>query len=98
MKEERWLTIIKSPHISEKSAAGNHEYQQYVFKVIQDATKPEVKKSIEHLFNVKVKSVCISNVKSKPRRLGQRLGRRNGWKKAYVTLAKGNEIDMPYGE
>lgn len=98
MNQKRLLTIIKSPYVSEKSIASNHKYPKYAFKVVQDAKKPEIKKAVQDLFNVTVKSVCTINVKGKQTRFGRKQGYRSGWKKAYVTLAEGNEIDIDYGE
>ena len=65
MNQERLLKIILSPHISEKSTIGTEKRNEYVFQVIENATKPEVKDAVEHLFNTKVKSVRIVNVKAK---------------------------------
>ena len=70
------------------------KYEQVVFKVATDATKPEVKAAVELLFNVKVDSVQILNVKGKVKRFGRFTGRRSDWKKAYVSLTPGQEIDF----
>lgn len=93
MNEERLLKILLSPHMSEKatSAASRSEY---VFEVCCDATKFDVKKAIEFLFKVSVKSVRIVNVKSKPKRFGRVEGRSKAWKKAYVALQAGQQIDL----
>ncbi len=92
--EERLLKIILGPQISEKASAATEKNRQYVFKVIPDATKPEIKKAIEHLFKVKVDSVQVLNLKGKQKRFGQRLGRRSDTKKAYVRLTEGHSISF----
>ena len=86
--------IIQAPHISEKAALAAEAGNQVVFKVAVDATKPEIKKAIEKLFTVKVVSVNVLNVKGKVKR--NRFGdvRKTSWKKAYVKLAEGQEIDF----
>ena len=91
MNKERILTILHSPHSSEKAFSSD---QQYVFKVLQTANKLEIKKAIENLFEVIVEKVCVVNVKGKARRFGQINGHRKNWKKAYVKLAKGSSIDL----
>jgi large subunit ribosomal protein L23 len=65
-----------------------------VFKVTTDATKPEIKQAVELLFNVKVDAVQVANMKGKSKRFGQKIGRRNDWKKAYISLQAGQEIDL----
>jgi len=94
MNQERLLTIIKAPHISEKASQSDGGYQQMVFEVRQDATKPELRTAIEQLFNVKVRSVRVCVNKPKPARFGQIKGHHGAWKKAYVTLEKGSMIDL----
>jgi large subunit ribosomal protein L23 len=94
MREERLLTIIRAPHMTEKAVALTG---QYAFKVISDATKPEVKAAVESVFNVKVKGVRISNVKSKTKRFKQIPGVKKGWKKAYVSLEAGQKIELAEG-
>jgi large subunit ribosomal protein L23 len=91
VNKERILTILQSPHSSEKAFANE---QQYVFKVLQTANKLEIKKAIENLFEVIVEKVRVVNVKGKARRFGQINGRRKSWKKAYVKLAEGSSIDL----
>jgi large subunit ribosomal protein L23 len=91
--EEKLMKILLAPRITEKSAfIGMH--RQYVFKVHNDATKPEVKRAVEYLFDVKVEAVQISLVNSKVKRFGKIEGRRKGWKKAYVKLAEGYKIEF----
>ena len=94
MNEERMLSIVLAPHMSEKAAIGTEKRRAYVFQVRQDANKSEVKEAIEYLFNTKVDKVRVLNVKSKPRRFGNIIGKKKGWKKAYVTLLEGQNIDM----
>lgn len=94
MKEERLLKVLLAPHVSEKVAIVAEQNNQYVFKVASDATKPEIKQAVEMLFGVQVGDVKVCNVKAKQKRFGTIQGRRNGWKKAYVTLTAGQEIDL----
>lgn len=94
MSEERSYQIILSPHISEKATIVADENNQFVFKVVSDATKPEIKRAVEKLFSVKVKSVQTANVKGKQKKFGRTIGRRSGWKKAYVGLETGHDIDF----
>lgn len=95
MNKERMLTILRTPHITEKAAmASQGGYRQYAFKVASDSNKAEVRAAVEALFNVKVKNVRICNMKGKRVRFGRMLGQRQDWKKAYVTLAHDQEIDI----
>lgn len=94
MNKERALTILLEPHVSEKSSQSSGNYRLYAFKVIKDATKPEIKEAVEQLFNVTVRSVRILNVKSKPTRYARIQGRHKAWKKAYVTLGLDQELDL----
>lgn len=94
MNEHRIFQIIKSPHISEKAASVGDKSNQHVFKVSPDARKDEIKSAIELIFKVKVSKVCTSNVKGKTKRQGTRVGKRSDWKKAYVSLEQGHEIDL----
>lgn len=93
-KQERLMKILLATHVSEKSSLVMANNRQYVFKVIADATKPEIGQAVELLFNVKVDGVQVTNVKSKAKRFGRIEGRRKGWKKAYVKLAEGHEINI----
>ncbi|MBA2654462.1 MAG: 50S ribosomal protein L23 [Gammaproteobacteria bacterium] len=97
MNEQRILKVLLSPHISEKSTIAN-ENNQYVFKVIKDSTKPEIKQAIEKLFNVKVVSVQVVNLKPKKVQFKRMEGTRKAWKKAYVRLADGSQIDFTGGQ
>ena len=94
MNAERIHKIILAPMISEKASRVAEKANQAVFKVAGDADKIEIKTAVESLFNVKVTAVRTLNVKGKNKRFGQRMGRRSDWKKAYVTLAAGQEIDF----
>ncbi|MBW6475772.1 MAG: 50S ribosomal protein L23 [Chromatiales bacterium] len=94
MNQERLYQVLLSPHISEKSSVAADKDNQVVFKVATTATKPEIKAAVEKLFSVQVARVQVSNVKGKSKRLGARMGRRSDWKKAYVTLQEGQEIDF----
>ena len=97
MNEERLLQIIHAPQVSEKAALVADENNQHVFRVASDATKLEVKKAVEKLFDVKVEQVRVLNVKPKAKRFRFQEGHRKGWKKAYVTLAEGQDIDFGFG-
>ena len=94
MNEQKVFQIIRAPHISEKAAIVGDASNQHVFKVSTDAKKAEIKVAIEQLFNVKVSKVRIATVKGKSKRQGVRLGKRSDWKKAYVSLEQGHEIDL----
>lgn len=90
----RLLNVILGPHVSEKSARGSELHSQFCFKVAPDATKDEIKQAIESLFEVNVSQVRTLNVKGKAKRFGRFLGRRKNWKKAYVSLQAGQDIDF----
>lgn len=94
MKKERLMKVLLAPHVSEKSTVAADANQQFVFKVVPDANKLEIKKAVELMFDVKVDSVQVSNVKGKRKRFGQIAGRRADWKKAYVKLQPGQDIDF----
>ncbi len=96
MNPERMYDVILSPLITEKSTRGI-EHNQVTFKVRKDATKPEVRKAVEHLFGVKVKAVNTLNQKGKVKRFRGRIGRRDDVKKAIVTLEEGHSIDVTSG-
>ena len=91
---ERLMTVVLAPVVSEKSTLVADKNRQYVFRVADDATKPEVKAAVELLFKTKVQSVTVSNVNGKQKRFGRFMGRRRNWKKAYVRLAAGQEINF----
>ena len=93
MSQERLMKVILEPRITEKSTLLGEKHNQFVFKVTKDATKPEIKKAVELLFKVEVDSVQVTRVQGKQKRFGQMLGRRASWKKAYVKLKPGFDID-----
>jgi len=84
--------VIKAPIISEKSTNATEASNRFVFKVANDATKLQVKKSVELMFSVEVEKVQILNVKGKTKRFGRFMGKRSDWKKAYVRLKPGHDI------
>jgi large subunit ribosomal protein L23 len=94
MNQERVFKVLIAPHISEKAAIVGDTANQHVFKVTADAKKGEIRQAVEELFNVKVASVRTVNVNGKAKRHGSRLGKRSDWKKAYVSLEQGHEIDL----
>jgi len=94
MNDERIFQILKSPHISEKAANLGEASNQHGFRVATDAKKPEIKAAVEQLFDVKVANVRTINVNGKSKRQGARQGSRKDWKKAYVSLEQGHEIDL----
>lgn len=94
MSQERLMQVLLAPHISEKTAVLADSDRQHVFKVLPTATKTEIKQAVESLFNVKVDQVRVVNVKGKTKRFGQRNGKRSDWRKAYVSLAQGQDIDF----
>lgn len=94
MNEERIMKILLGPHVTEKSAIIAESSNQYVFQVVTDATKPEIKAAVEKLFEVTVDAVRVTNVKGKTKRTGSRIGRRKNWKKAYVRVKAGQTIDF----
>jgi len=91
---ERLMTLLLSPVVSEKGTFVADKHNQAVFRVQQNATKPEVKAAVELMFKVSVESVQIANVKGKQKRFGRFVGRRRNWKKAYVSLKPGQEINF----
>lgn len=94
MSRERLMNVLLEPHVSEKATQAAEMANQVVFKVRRDATKGEVREAVEHLFEVKVVDVQVVNVKGKAKRFGALRGRRSDWKKAYVRLAEGQDIDF----
>ncbi len=98
MSSDRLMNVLLSPHVSEKSTLIGEVHRQVVFKVSTDARKLEIKKAVEALFEVKVNSVQVVNVKGKRKTSGKIKGRRDSWKKAYVTLAEGYDLDFLGGE
>jgi large subunit ribosomal protein L23 len=96
VNEARLYEIIVAPVLTEKSTRIS-ELNQFVFRVRQDATKPEIKVAVEKLFSVKVTAVNTLNVKGKEKRFRGRIGHRSDFKKAIVTLAEGSKIDVTTG-
>ena len=92
--QERLMTVLLAPLVSEKSTMIADRDEQVAFRVVQDATKPEIKAAVELLFKVQVKSVQVANVGVKQKRFGRFNGRRRNWKKAYVSLKPGQEINF----
>jgi large subunit ribosomal protein L23 len=89
LNKERLMQVLLAPQVSEKSTFVGEKNNQYVFRVVADATKPEIKAAVELMFKTKVKSVQVTNVKGKEKRFGRFEGRRRNWKKAYVSLMPG---------
>ena len=98
MNQERIFQVLEGPHVSEKAAVVADINNQYVFKVALDATKLEVKKAVEKLFKVKVNNVCTLKVKGKVKRNKYGLSAKPTWKKAYVRLEQGQDIDFASAE
>jgi len=98
MNQERLMKVLLAPHVSEKSTYSAEASNQYVFKVTQDATKREIQGAVEKLFEVGVDKVRVVNMKGKTKRFGRHMGRRGDWKKAYITLKAGQELDLMGGE
>ncbi len=94
MNNERLSKVLIGPLVSEKSTRVADQGNQIVFKVLPNASKPEIRKAVEKMFDVTVTGVRVMNVKGKIKRFGQTVGRRSDWKKAYVTLAEGSDIDF----
>ena len=98
MNQERLLQVLLAPQISEKATYLADKHEQVIFRVATDATKPEIKAAVELLFKVNVDSVQVANVKGKQKRFGRFMGSRKDWKKAYVALKPGQEINFAAGE
>lgn len=98
MSKNRLYQVILSPRVTEKSTHVGEDSNQYVFQVVNDASKSEVKGAIEMLFDVNVESVRIVNVKGKKKSFRMRPGKRSDWKKAYVRVQEGQVIDFLGGE
>ena len=95
--QERLTQVLLAPVVSEKSTFIGEKRNQYVFHVAANATKPEIKAAVELMFKTQVKSVSVVNVRGKEKRFGRFMGRRNHWKKAYVALQPGQEINFAEG-
>ena len=96
--EARLMQVLLAPQISEKATYIADKNEQVIFRVVSDATKPEIKAAVELLFKVEVESVQVANVKGKVKRFGRTFGRRKDWKKAFVCLKPGQEINFAAGE
>jgi len=97
MNKERLMQILRGPLISEKSTYAADTANQFVFRVSYDASKPEIRKAVELMFNVKVDQVRVVNIKGKRKRFSAVMGRRNAVRKAYVRLAAGHDINFGMG-
>ncbi|MCG8433909.1 MAG: 50S ribosomal protein L23 [Gammaproteobacteria bacterium] len=98
MNKDRLMTVLVGPHVSEKGTVVADKHNQVVFRVRSDANKKEIRQAVEMMFEVKVTNVQVSNVRGKWKRFGSQYGRRKDWKKAYVRLAPGQDIDFMGGE
>lgn len=96
--QERLMKVLIAPQISEKATYVAEKNEQVIFRVATDATKPEIKAAVEMMFKVNVNSVQVTCVKGKYKRMGRIIGRRNDWKKAYVCLAAGQQINFAASE
>ena len=94
MNFDRAANVLLAPHVTEKATLIGDTSNQFVFKVASDANKNEIKHAVETMFNVEVDSVSTLNVKGKTKRFGWRMGKRKNWKKAYVRLKPGQDIDF----
>jgi len=94
MNQARLMQILIAPQVSEKALKLADNKRQFVFKVLPDATKPEIKQAVEFLFEVKVNHVRVARVKGKHKNFGRILGKRSDWKKAYVALQEGFDINF----
>ncbi|MBK8889276.1 MAG: 50S ribosomal protein L23 [Dechloromonas sp.] len=97
MNQERLMQVLLAPQISEKATYVADKNEQVIFRVASDATKPEIKAAVELLFKVQVETVQVANVKGKVKRFKGSVGRRKGWKKAFVSLKPGQEINFVEG-
>ena len=91
---ERLMALLVAPHVSEKASRAIEKANQYVFRVLRDATKPEIRAAVQLMFAVEVEGVQVVNVAGKEKRFGRSTGRRSDWKKAYVSLKAGQSIDF----
>jgi large subunit ribosomal protein L23 len=98
MNQEKLVTVLLEPRVTEKSTLVGEAYNQYVFKVARSATKPEIKQAVELMFDgAEVESVQVTNVKGKKKMFARKPGQRVNWKKAYVKLKPGFDIDFMGG-
>ena len=94
IQQIKLASVLSAPIVSEKSAIVADSNNQFVFKVAKNATKLQIKNAVELMFDVKVESVRVLNVKGKIKRFGRTLGKRSDWKKAYVKLQSGHNIEL----
>ena len=94
MSQERLMTVLLGPHVSEKGTVLAEKNNQVIFRVRRDANKEEIRKAVELMFEVKVEGVQVLNQQGKTKRFGRMSGKRSDWKKAYVRLAEGQSIDF----
>jgi large subunit ribosomal protein L23 len=94
MNQERMYKILLGAHISEKATVIADEANQFAFKVARDATRPEIKEAVEKIYGVSVKNVTVLNVKGKVKRTQRGISKKPSWKKAYVRLDDGHDIDF----
>ena len=94
MNREQLMNVLIAPHVTEKTTMMQGNHNQYAFRVRRDARKPEIKAAVELMFDVKVEAVQTVNQGGKSRRFGKNTGRTQDWKKAYVSLAEGQIIDL----
>lgn len=94
LNNEKLMSVLVGPHLSEKSSRIAERVRQFVFKVRRDADKTEIKRAVELMFDVNVTAVQVVNCMGKAKRFGRSPGRRQDWKKAYVTLAEGQDIEF----
>ena len=92
--EGRLMAVLVAPIVSEKATMVGEKSNAVTFKVLQDATKPEIKAAVELMFKVEVHGVSVLNTKGKTKRFGKSMGRRDNVRKAYVTLKAGQEINL----
>ena len=93
MNREQLMSVLIAPHVTEKTSLAMQNHNQYTFRVRRDATKTDIKQAVELMFDVKVSGVQVVNEPGKTRRFGNRAGRTQDWKKAYVSLVQGQAID-----
>ena len=95
---ERLMQVLIAPQVSEKSTFVGEKNNQFIFRVQPSASKPEIKAAVELMFKVEVASVQTANVKGKEKRFGRFIGRRRNWKKAFISLKPGQEINFAAGD
>ena len=93
MNKEQLMSVLIAPHVTEKTARVMQNHNQYTFRVRRTATKTDIRKAVELMFDVKVNGVQVVNEPGKRRRFAKTVGRTQDWKKAYVSLAEGQAID-----